>query len=155
MTTWLFQGNPRNFAVDEYLRAHRDITWHVRQELLSGEMRRGDPVYIWRADGNIPGTGGIVAHGTLSGPVMMRPHDDVGMWIRNKPSVTIQTVLVRLDDVRLTVREGCLLRRELQADSILRNLRILRMPGLTNYKLLPVEAECLALLWEGRRPRDL
>lgn len=155
MATWLFRGNPRDFDVNAYLRAQHDIPWYVHQQLLIPEMHLGDPVYIWRSDGGSPGTGGIVAHGVLSGPAVVRPDSNFVTWLRKKPDISIPTVLIRLDDIRLTPRSGCLLRSEILQDAILRNLQAVTMPSVTNYKLTTVEGARLDQIWEGRRLRDL
>jgi hypothetical protein len=155
MRTWLFRGNPRDFDVNAYLQAYRDIPWYVHQQLLIPEMHLGDPVYIWRSDGGSPGTGGIVAHGTLSGQAVVRPDGNFVTWLRKTPDISIPTVLIRLDDIRLTPRSGCLLRSEILQDAILRNLQAVSMPSVTNYKLTAVEDARLTQVWEGRRLRDL
>jgi hypothetical protein len=155
MATWLFRGNPKDFDLNAYLQVHRDIRWYVHQQLLIPEMHLGDPVYIWRSDGGSPGTGGIVAHGILSGPAVVRPDSSFVTWLRKKPDISIPTVLIRLDDVRLTPRSGCLLRMEILQDAILRNLHVIGMPSVTNYKLTAVEDARLTQVWEGRRLRDL
>jgi len=155
MATWLFRGNPRDFDVNAYLQAHRDIRWYVHQQLLIPEMHLGDPVYIWRSDGGFPGTGGIVAHGFLSGPAVVRLDRNFVTWLRKEPNISIPTVLIRLDDIRLTLRSGCLLRTEILQDATLRNLHAISMPSVTNYKLTAVEDARLAQVWEARRVRDL
>ncbi|MFA4953831.1 MAG: hypothetical protein WC641_00800 [Patescibacteria group bacterium] len=155
MATWLFRGNPKDFDLNAYLQVHRDIRWYIHQQLLIPEMHLGDPVYIWRSDGGSPGTGGIVAHGILSGPAVVRPDSNFVTWLRKKPDVSVPTVLIRLDDVRLTPRSGCLLRSEILQDAILRNLHAIGMPSVTNYKLSAVEDARLAQVWEARRLRDL
>jgi hypothetical protein len=81
MATWLFRGNPRDFDVNAYLQAHRDIC--------------------------------------------------------------------------LTPRSGCLLRTEIVQDATLRNLHVISMPSVINYKLTAVEDARLAQVWEARRLRDL
>jgi hypothetical protein len=155
MATWLFRGNPRDFDVNAYLQAHRDIRWYVHQQLLIPEMHLGDPVYIWRSDGGFPGTGGIVAHGFLSGPAVVRLDRNFVTWLRKEPNISVPTVLIRLDDIRLTPRSGCLLRTEILQDATLRNLHAISMPSVTNYKLTAVEDARLAQVWEARRLRDL
>ncbi|MHB8071512.1 MAG: hypothetical protein ACYDHF_06135 [Candidatus Cryosericum sp.] len=155
MATWLFRGNPRDFNVDTYLHTHRDIEWYVHQQLLIPEMHLGDPVYIWRSEGTLPGTAGIVAHGILSGPAVVRPDSNFVTWLRKKPDISIPAVLIRLDEVRLTPRAGCLLRSELIQDAILRNLQAVTAPSVINYKLTAVEEVRLAQVWEARRVRDL
>ncbi len=155
MATWLFRGNPNDFDVDAYLRKHRDIVWYVHQRQLIPEMHIGDLVYIWRSEGSLPGTAGIVGRGILSGPVMVRSEDNVVVWLRKKPDASIPTVLIRLDDVRLTLRAGCLPRSEILQDEILRNLHAVSMPSVVNYRLSPAEETRLAQVWETRRIRDL
>jgi hypothetical protein len=155
MTTWLFRGNPRDFDMNAYLQPHRDLQWHVRQHLLMPEMHVGDRVFLWRSNGDMPGTAGIVARGSLVGTVLIRPHSDFVTWLRRKPDPSIPTVLIRLDDIRLTARAGCLLRSELVQDAILRNLEIISKPTLTSCKLSAVQQERLEQVWEARRVRDL
>jgi hypothetical protein len=155
MATWLFRGNPRDFDVNAYLQAHRDIRWYVHEQLLIPEMHLGDPVYIWRSDGRLPGTGGIVAHGVLSGPAVVRSETDFVTWLRKKPDASVPNVLIRLDDIRLTPHSGCLLRMDILQDAVLRNLKVISMPGGVNYKLTTVEDARLAQVWEARRLRDL
>ena len=96
-----------------------------------------------------------MAHGILSGPAVVRPDSSFVTWLRKKPDSSIPTVLIRLDDVRLTPRSGCLLRMEILQDAILRNLHVIGMPSVTNYKLTAVEDARLTQVWEGRRLRDL
>jgi hypothetical protein len=118
-------------------------------------MHLGDPVYVWRSDGGSPGTGGIVAHGFLSGPAVVRADSNFVTWLRKKPDISIPTVLIRLDDIRLTPRAGCLLRMEIIQDAILRNLQAISIPSVVNYKLTAVEDARLDQVWEARRVRDL
>ena len=68
MSTWIFQGNPKLFHMDEYLsaRQHQQIVWSVRQKHFLRTISVGDEVYIWRADGRGKGTGGIVAKGMIT-----------------------------------------------------------------------------------------
>jgi len=155
MATWLFRGNPRDFDMNAYLQPHRDLQWYVRQHLLIPDMHIGDPVYIWRSNGDSPGTGGIVARGILSGPALVRPDNNFVTWLRRKPVPFVPTVLIRLDDIRLTPRAGCLLRSELLQDAILRNLDIISKPSLITCKLTAVQREQLGQMWEARRVRDL
>ena len=128
---------------------------YVHQQLLIPEMHLGDPVYIWRSEGTLPGTAGIVARGVLSGPAVVRPDGDFVTWLRRKPNAAIPSILLRLDEVRLTARTGCLLRSELIQDAVLRNLEAVTKPSIINYKLTPVEETRLAQVWEARRVRDL
>ena len=76
MTSWIFQGNPKKFRIDEYLRNRQLITWEIRQMHFKDKISTGDEVFIWRADGDKTGSGGIVAKGEiLSRPTEIK--DDV------------------------------------------------------------------------------
>lgn len=87
MTVWIFQGNPRVFSVDEYLRTRRSITWTIRQEHYRDWILPGDVVYIWRSDGDTPRSGGIVAKGRTVTPPMLMDNDAPELWgeTRGKP----------------------------------------------------------------------
>ncbi|WP_186673918.1 EVE domain-containing protein [Sporosarcina sp. BP05] len=61
MNTWIFQGNPTKFNVDDYLLENDYIWWSIRQEHLVSDINLGDEVFIWRSDGANKGSGGAVA----------------------------------------------------------------------------------------------
>ena len=96
-----------------------------------------------------------MARGFLSGPAVVRPDGNFVTWLRKEPDISIPTVLIRLDDVRLTHHAGCLLKTEILQDAVLCNLHAVSMPGVANYKLAVVEEARLAQVWEARRVRDL
>jgi len=152
MATWLFQGSSKDFpAFDDYLRNYTEISWHVRQKHAADEMYPDDEVYIWRLDGNRPGTAAIVAHGVLTSEVHASPEETRGRWVSHQPSPSVPSVDITLDDVRLTPQEGCLLRTTLLQDPVLWNMRVVQSPHLTNYRLTPVEEERIATLWRAAR----
>ncbi|MCX6097261.1 MAG: hypothetical protein NTZ77_02055 [Caldiserica bacterium] len=94
-------------------------------------------------------------HLAIGWPAIIRPDTDFVTWLRKKPSISIPTVLIRLDDVRLTSRSGCLLRSDIMQDAILRNLQVISIPSVTNYKVTAIEELRLEQVWEARRVRDL
>lgn len=49
--TWIFQGNPNVFDIDNYVRNHRFIWWSLRQEHFSDTIEINDEVFLWRSDG--------------------------------------------------------------------------------------------------------
>ncbi|MER2172563.1 MAG: EVE domain-containing protein [Psychrobacillus psychrodurans] len=51
MNTWIFQGNPKKFNVDDYLLDNREIWWSIRQKHIVDKIKIGDEVFIWRSDG--------------------------------------------------------------------------------------------------------
>lgn len=154
MATWLFQGNPLNYTLDEYLRANMRVTWHVNQQRFAREMGLGDEVYIWRSDGLHPGTAGVVAVGALTSRPGDEQDDGLGTWLDKKPAASIPSVSILLREVRLTDEEGFLSKRALLADAALSQLLVIRMPRATNYRLTEEEAQQLSQLWRqrGRAP---
>ena len=60
MRTWIFQGNPDTFDIQGYLNVVvDDLKWTVSTN--ANEIKRGDRVYIWEAQGSGKGNAGIVA----------------------------------------------------------------------------------------------
>jgi len=62
MNTWIFQGNPRVFDIDNYVNKHRFIWWSLRQEHFLDRIEI-DEVFLWRSDGGQRGTGGNISKG--------------------------------------------------------------------------------------------
>ena len=46
MNAWLFQGNPDQFNIDEYLRASENIYWSVSVKKYQKEIALGDVVFV-------------------------------------------------------------------------------------------------------------
>jgi hypothetical protein len=46
MTTWIFQGNPKEFHIDDYLKNNDEITWTIRQKQYTSDIKIGDKVFI-------------------------------------------------------------------------------------------------------------
>lgn len=150
MTAWLFQGNPQHFTLNPYLRDHGQVTWHVKQSCYAAEMEPGDPVFIWRSDGGMPGTGGVVAIGVLTSRSGEVQDDGLGTWFDMKPGPAVPCVGVSLEEVRLTDDEGFLPKRVLLDNPTLGGLLVLHMPQATNYRLSTEEAQALTELWHQR-----
>ncbi len=152
MVTWLFQGSPKDFpAFDVYLRDYAEISWPVRQKNAVEDIYPDDDVYIWRLDGNRPGTAGIVAHGVVTTEAYIIPEDGRKRRMRRQPRPTSLSVDITLDDVRLTPEEGCVTRTQLLQDAELWNMHVVQSPHLTNYRLTPEEQERIATLWRAAK----
>ena len=108
MSTWIFQGNPKLFHMDEYLsaRQHRQIVWAIRQKYFIKDVTVGDEVYIWRSNGHNQGTGGIVARGTITSTPRDIPDDAPELWTEPEVSPLDSRVEILLDEVRLTKEQG-------------------------------------------------
>ena len=151
MTCWIFQGNPTIFRLDEYLRTRKLITWTIRQKHFKNDVAIGDEVYIWRADGNRPKSGGIVAKGIILSSPQYMEDDAPELWIKPSESSVALRVIIKLEDVRLTDKEGMLKRIDLEKDPKLKDMHILLFRSQTNYKLKPSHAKYIQQLWEKKK----
>jgi 5-methylcytosine-specific restriction enzyme A len=148
MTTWIFQGNPKDFQVDEYLRTRRDIVWAIRQEHLIEDISIDDVIYIWRSVGDNPHSGGIVAKGKIKSlPSTDISEDAPELWLEEEPK-QFSRVKIYLEDVRLTGVKGMINRDYILEDPILSNLLIIGNPIMTNYKLTKEHTEKINQWWK-------
>ena len=155
MAAWLLLGDSRDFDVTAYVKAQRDILWLVQDPHLVPDIRVGDQVYVWRSETGAPDAGGIIARGVVSGPPAVRRRTDFVTWLRTPPDATAPTIMVRLDDVRLNVRSGCLPRSDIAEDTILRDLSRIEAAGKGTCRLTDTEEQRLGQVWPARRVQDL
>lgn len=155
MTSWVFQGNPKAFQIDKYLKSRDTINWTIRQRHLSDQLSVGDQVFIWRSDGGKPKSGGIVAKGRILSLPQQMEDDAPELWIGPPEWSVALRVEIELEDVRLTEQEGMLKRTDLVEDRRIRHMRILLVPNQTNYRLEPEHAQHISNLWDlnGRNQR--
>ena len=121
------------------------------QRHFTKEISVGDEVFIWRSDGGVPFSGGIVA----KGKIISLPEIIIGLtpdlW-REKPQnyEAIPKVRIELESVRLSEKEGMIKRTELMNDKHIKNLQILSMWRRANYKVEPSHARHINELWERK-----
>jgi HNH endonuclease/EVE domain len=145
--TWIFQGNPKRFQMDEYIKSNKTVWWSVNQEHFLDDISLDDVVYLWRADGRKKGTGGIIARGKVSGePVTNVAPSQFWMDATNTGShysvpIEIESHLIDSEFIR---------RVELLQDPVLQDLLILRMANNTNYLVDSEHAELLNKWWFQR-----
>jgi predicted RNA-binding protein with PUA-like domain len=156
MSSWIFQGNPNLFHIDEYLsaRQHQQIVWAVRQKHFIKDITVGDEVYIWRANGHNPGTGGIVAKGAITSAPEDMLDDAPELWVKPQDPLWDSRVEILLDEVRLTKEQGMISRVSLQTDPCVCAMRILRFYSETNCKLDTPHAKHIGELWDKQRRRS-
>ncbi|MCG3417559.1 AAA family ATPase [Oceanobacillus jordanicus] len=145
MPKWIFQGNPKQFSINEdkypdlhdinqYVKDGKIIDWSIRQKQHTHEVKTGDQVFIWRSDGGDKNTGGIIA---LT-EVYSEPKDNGGAYSQ---------VELKVKETRLNESEGMLLRHKLKKLPETRNLLIMRLAQLTNYKITDDEFATLLRFW--------
>jgi hypothetical protein len=92
--------------VDEYLKRQNEIVWEVNQEQFKDIISIGDEVYIWRSDGKVHGSGGIVAKGTITTPVQEMEDDALDLWSDRPANPVGLRVGIHVSEVRLTEAMG-------------------------------------------------
>lgn len=129
--TWIFQGNPKQFDVDTYVKENKIITWNIRQERFVKQIKNNDEVFIWRSNGKNPG--GIIAYGKVVREAYIE--DDINQ------------VDIEVEEYRLTKEDGMLLRDDLKRYMITSNLSIIKQPTGTNFYVNEEQREHLKKLW--------
>lgn len=145
--TWIFQGNPRRFQMDEYIKSNKTVWWSVNQEHFLDDISLDDVVYLWRADGGKKGSGGIIARGRVSGI----PKTNVApsqFWMDATNTGSHYSVPIEIEN-HLIDKES-ISRVELLQDPVLQDLLILRMANNTNYLVESEHAELLEKRWSKR-----
>lgn len=148
MSTWIFQGNPDKFRIDEYLRDFNEIFWAVKQEHFKDQIEQGDTVYIWRAGGKSKLPSGIVAKGiVLSKPELRHvPQDMQEYWIENNNNNESLQVIIRI--LNIADKEKKVIKRSsLIKDPILKNMLIIKFANNTNYLVSTNHSERLKQVW--------
>jgi len=155
MGCWIFQGNPQRFDVDTYLKEafakDRIIYWSIMQRKYINEIKTGDEIFIWRSDGNVRYSGGIVAKGiVIAEPIFMEDDErSISLW-SSYPGKGYRAKIF-LEDVRLSVEEGMIPRLQIEEDDILKNLGIVKFRQLTNYPVDENMANRIRFLWVLRK----
>lgn len=147
MASWIFQGNPKNFHINDYLSSRKIITWGIRQEFYAKKMSIGDTVFIWRSDEKYIPSGGIVAKGKIVSLPSNYADDATEFWIIEPKIQPKLRVNIKLYEVRLNEKKGMLKRSQLAQDQELTNMKILSYFSQTNYLLDENHAIRLEKLW--------
>ncbi len=148
MTSWIFQANPDDFRVDDYLRENKEVYWNVNQKME--EISCGDVVYIWRSNGTEGNPGGIVAKGKIVEYPYEMP-DYVKSYMRNKPRSYFRGARIIIEDVRLDEAKGMLKRNDLKNDNVVKDLNIILMPMQATYILTQKHVKHIDHLWEQKK----
>lgn len=146
--TWVFQGNPNVFDIDNYVRNHTYIWWSLRQKHFSDTIEINDEVFLWRSEGGQQGSGGILAKARVIGLPNDRTDDENAKdyWHTDDWANSYLAVKLEVLDVRL--EEGFISRISLLEHPVLKELLILRLRQQTNYLVSPEHAIELQQLWD-------
>ena len=145
--TWIFQGNPIHFRINDYLSENTNIIWNLKQEHYQNKIKIGDKVYIWRSDGGQKGTGGVIAKGKITGVPFL--NNDPSPYWNNTEGLEL-TLKVPIEIIDSLLVEGFISRQELLEHPKLKNLLILKMSNQTNYLVNKDQVTSLDELWKEK-----
>ena len=154
MATWVFQGNPDKFDIDDYVARYPElIYWRTPRH--AREISVGDRAFLWRSGPR----SGAIAMGTVVEPptpaAAVRHPEALGddLWRSEKPDPVEAKTGIHLDEVRLTDEDGFIPRSAAKDDAYLSRATIITMPNGTVFPLDSTQAFALERLW-GSSVRD-
>lgn len=149
INTWIFQGNPRVFDIDDYVKNNKHIWWSLRQEHFVDKIQLNDEVFLWRSDGGQRGTGGILAKARVVSLPKERTDDENAKDYWHTDDWANPYLAVKLEVLEVRVENGFISRLFLLEHPVLKDLLILRLRQQTNYLLLLEHAIELQKLWKS------
>jgi hypothetical protein len=145
--SWILQGNPKRFDIDDYLSRYPFIYWSAPTN--QQDFTLADRVFIWRAGEQA----GAVAVGRVHElPVerhSVRYPEALGddLWVSTLSPPPEVEVGIAIEEVRLTPEEGMLTRTALKEHPLMGKHRIVRAPQGTVFRLSAEEGPVLEHLW--------
>lgn len=127
MAYWLFQGNPKYYRVLEAIKELEAIPWLVTR--YANNIAPGDGVIIWLSgsQGGIYATAEVVEQAQFLTEI-----PDKKYWVDSTRALGKQQAIIKFTNKFV---ESPLLKNQLQEDSVLKNLLVLRAPNSTNFKV--------------------
>lgn len=151
INTWIFQGNPKIFDVDNYAKNHKCIWWSLRQEHFRDKIQLHDEAFLWRSDGGQRGTGGIFAKTRVVNLPQERTDDENAKDYWHTDDWANPYLAVKLEVLEVRLEDGLISRLSLLEHPVLKDLLILRLPQQTNYVLSQEHGEELQKLWDSSK----
>jgi 5-methylcytosine-specific restriction enzyme A len=147
INTWIFQGNPNVFDIDNYVQDNKFIWWSIRQEHFADEFNINDTVFLWKSDGGKKGTGGILAKCKVVSLPVNRTDDSSSeeYWHTDDWSNSYLAIKLEVQEAKLS--EGFISRVSLLEHPILKDLLIHRLRQQTNYLLSHEHGTELDKMW--------
>lgn len=145
---WIFQGNPKKFAIDDYVASYPElIYWYTPRH--ASEIQVGDRVFLWRsgADSGAIAIGSVVEKPVLVSKVKHPEALGTDLWSVDRLDPNEIKTGIRLDDIRLTIEEGMLSRDAVKAQPHLAGSLIIRVPNGTVFRLKAEEVAALETMW--------
>lgn len=154
MNYWLFQGNPDQFDVDEYLTSTDKIYWSVSVKKYQSEISKGDLVFLWRAQGKANAVSGVIAKAVVIEPC--RPKNSLDnptnlydeLWESDSSEKSEIKVGLKVLEYRLTHKGGMVHKSSFECDETLANSNIIKVRVGSNFKLTKEEYNRIDIFWK-------
>lgn len=148
MGSWVFQGNPEKFDIDDYVARYPElIYWRTPRH--AKEIALGDRAFVWRSGANA----GAIAIGTVvemptPGSAVLYP-EALGsdLWRSEQPDPEEAKTGIHLDEVRLSDEDGFVPRSAAKDDPALASATIITMPNGTVFPLDRQQTSAFERLW--------
>ncbi len=148
MATWVFQGNPEKFDIDDYVARYPElIYWRTPRH--AKEISIGDRAFLWRSGPNA----GAIAIGTVvepptPGSAVLHP-EALGndLWRSEEPDPEEAKTGIHLDEVRLSEEDGYVPRGAAKDDPDIAKATIITIPNGTVFPLDRQQTKALERLW--------
>lgn len=148
-STWILQGNPKRFNIDDYLSRYSYIYWSAPRH--QSDFNIGDRIYIWRAGEE----SGVIAYGILE--ELPKPLSQVqfldalgdDLWRSQEDVPTDIKIGIRLAQTRLSISDGMIEREVVKRNPILGKNSIITQPNGTVFRLEDFQSRELARFWNG------
>jgi hypothetical protein len=147
--TWLFQGNPSRFDIDDYVSRYSYVYWSAPRGRAS--MALGDRCVLWRAgrDAGAIATGRIAELPTRKDEVRLPDSLGDDLWRHDADSPDDFKVGIEVDEYRLDEDAEFVPRSALLANPVLASSTIIKMPNGTVFRFSEEETREFWLLWRG------
>jgi hypothetical protein len=131
---WIFQGNPKTFRVDDYLKSREEFYWTIKQNKKL--IKIGDVVYIWRSGEKA----GVVAVAQIISNVEVVSDDSTKYWIQKPDSNSGEKERVKLRMLECRV-DNPVLKQDIKVH--LPDWSFIKSPQGTNFRVSIEQAEVL------------
>jgi len=158
-SSWIFQGNPKVFDIDDYLTRYPLIYWRTPTHKKSISL--GDRAFMWRAGENagIIASGKVVELPALESELKNPEALGADLWkddelAERRFDPQAFKVGILLDSVRLTNEEGMIPRTVFKDDPLLARNTIMRQANATVFAVTPLETARIEELWGSKSPNS-
>lgn len=152
---WLFQGNPKRYAIDAYIANFNYIYWRANRYL--DQIAMGQTAFFWRSghQAGLVAVGQIAELPTLSSSVKHPQMLGDELWSESDDREDDSMVVgIQLTEFRLTDEEGFLPRHVFLDHPLLSATQIIRQPQGTIFSLTYSEATEINRLWNAPEQLD-